>query len=244
MLPQPSTLENSGQKVVVWWSDYNDGGGDGDGECVKVGVVVETNTLTLTHHHHLTLQSSPFNYWVWRKRRGLTSTMGEISGPGYPQKKRRSLASTMGFRWVCVMDGNEVEVGEVAQALVEVTREPVEVVVEMLKEVVVVEVVVEMLKEAVVEETLHNVTAKITLAIRSQPPHYIILVEKRKPCSGFAQTCEEFGLTISLKKTDIMGQDVDSTPSIFIGDYTLEVVTNSTNLSLDVQLNTRRSSKQ
>ncbi|KAK4325144.1 hypothetical protein Pmani_004298 [Petrolisthes manimaculis] len=60
-----------------------------------------------------------------------------------------------------------------------------------------------------------------------------------------AQACEEFGLTISLKKTDIMGQDVSSTLSISIGNYTLEVVTNftylgstiSSNLSLDVELN-------
>ncbi|KAK4320191.1 hypothetical protein Pmani_008954 [Petrolisthes manimaculis] len=65
--------------------------------------------------------------------------------------------------------------------------------------------------------------------------------------NSFAQACEEFGLTISLKKTDIMGQDVNSTPSISIGDHTLEVVTKftylgstiSSNLSLDVELNTR-----
>ncbi|KAK4327285.1 hypothetical protein Pmani_002226 [Petrolisthes manimaculis] len=65
--------------------------------------------------------------------------------------------------------------------------------------------------------------------------------------NSFAQACEEFGLTISLKKTDIMGQDVNSAPSISIGNHTLEAVTNftylgstiSSNLSLDVELNTR-----
>ena len=56
--------------------------------------------------------------------------------------------------------------------------------------------------------------------------------------------CGEFGLTISLRKTTIMGQDVSKTPSISIGDFTLEVVegftylgsTISSNLSLEVEL--------
>ena len=39
-----------------------------------------------------------------------------------------------------------------------------------------------------------------------------------------AHACKEFGLEISLKKTNIMGQDVSSTPCISIGDDTLEVV--------------------
>ncbi|XP_076444017.1 uncharacterized protein LOC143282301 [Babylonia areolata] len=55
----------------------------------------------------------------------------------------------------------------------------------------------------------------------------------------------EFGLTISLKKTNVMGQDVSSTPSISTGDFTLEVVEdftclssiNSSGLSLDAELN-------
>ena len=63
----------------------------------------------------------------------------------------------------------------------------------------------------------------------------------------FAHACDEFGLTISLRKTDIMGQDVSSIPCISIGDHTLEVVedftylgsTISSNLSLDTELNTR-----
>ena len=38
----------------------------------------------------------------------------------------------------------------------------------------------------------------------------------------FASACREFGLTVSLKKTKVMGQDVSSAPNIHIGDYTLE----------------------
>ncbi len=63
--------------------------------------------------------------------------------------------------------------------------------------------------------------------------------------SSFARA-SEFGLTISLKKTNVMGQDVSSTPCISIGDHTLEVVEDftylgsiSSNLSLDNELNTR-----
>ncbi|XP_063600740.1 uncharacterized protein LOC134776919 [Penaeus indicus] len=58
---------------------------------------------------------------------------------------------------------------------------------------------------------------------------------------------QSIGLTISLKKTQVMGQDVSSAPSISIGDHTLEVggevhlsrATISSNLSLDAELNTR-----
>ncbi|XP_037803948.1 uncharacterized protein LOC119598373 [Penaeus monodon] len=63
----------------------------------------------------------------------------------------------------------------------------------------------------------------------------------------FAHACREFGLTISLKKTNILGQDVSSNPSITIGDYILEVVedftylgsTISSSFSLDAKLNKR-----
>ena len=59
----------------------------------------------------------------------------------------------------------------------------------------------------------------------------------------FTCACPEFSITISLKKTKIMGQDISSIPSISIGDCTLEVVedfiylgsTISSNLSLDWQ---------
>ena len=64
--------------------------------------------------------------------------------------------------------------------------------------------------------------------------------------SCFTCACREFGLTISLKKTNIMGQDLSSIPSISISNYTLDVMedftylgsTISRNLSLDAELNT------
>ena len=63
----------------------------------------------------------------------------------------------------------------------------------------------------------------------------------------FTCACREFGLTISLKKTNIMGQNLSSIPSISIGNYILEVVEDftyfhsmiSSNLSLDAELNTQ-----
>ena len=71
--------------------------------------------------------------------------------------------------------------------------------------------------------------------------------ELQRLIDRFAAACAEFGLTISLKKTQVMGQDVSSAPSISIGDHTLEVVdkftylgsTISSNLSLDAELDTR-----
>ena len=40
----------------------------------------------------------------------------------------------------------------------------------------------------------------------------------------FSKACQDFGLTISLKKTQIMGQGVDSIPSITISTQESEVV--------------------
>ena len=65
--------------------------------------------------------------------------------------------------------------------------------------------------------------------------------------SRLAATCNEFGLTISLKKTEIMLQDVSNTPNISIGEHTLNIVdkftylgsTIANNLSLDSELSTR-----
>ena len=59
--------------------------------------------------------------------------------------------------------------------------------------------------------------------------------------------CHDFGLTISLKKTNVLGQDVDTSPVITIDNYELEVVheftylgsTTTDNLSLDAELNKR-----
>ena len=57
----------------------------------------------------------------------------------------------------------------------------------------------------------------------------------------FAHACREFGLTISLKKTNVIARDASQVPSVKISDYTLEVVEDfiylgsniSNNLSLD-----------
>ena len=35
----------------------------------------------------------------------------------------------------------------------------------------------------------------------------------------FSTACKEFGLTISLKKTEVMGQDVSATPEIKIDEH-------------------------
>ena len=62
----------------------------------------------------------------------------------------------------------------------------------------------------------------------------------------FSNACQDFGLTISLKKTQVMGQDVDSPPAISINDQELDVVhfvylgsTISDTLSLGAELNKR-----
>ena len=59
------------------------------------------------------------------------------------------------------------------------------------------------------------------------------------------QACKDFGLTISLKKTNVLGQDVNTSPVITIDNYKLEVVqqftylgsTISENISLDAENN-------
>ena len=63
----------------------------------------------------------------------------------------------------------------------------------------------------------------------------------------FASACDAFGLTISVKKTEVMAQGTDSPPSISIGENTLVNVsqftnlgsTISSNLSLDAEMNRR-----
>ena len=63
----------------------------------------------------------------------------------------------------------------------------------------------------------------------------------------FSHTCRDFGLTISLKKTNVLGQDVNTPPVITIDNYQLEVVheftylgsTITDNLSLEAELNKR-----
>ena len=63
----------------------------------------------------------------------------------------------------------------------------------------------------------------------------------------FSQACKDFGLTISLKKTNVLGQNVEAPPVIGIDNYELDVVhqftylgsTISDNLSLDTELDRR-----
>ena len=63
----------------------------------------------------------------------------------------------------------------------------------------------------------------------------------------FSKACQDFGLTINLKKTQVIGQGLDSSPSITISTQELEVVhdfvyldsTISDTLSLVVKLDKR-----
>ena len=63
----------------------------------------------------------------------------------------------------------------------------------------------------------------------------------------FSDACLEFNLTISLKKTEVMGQDVSAVPEIKIGDHTLGVTdaftylgsTITSNLLLEAEITTR-----
>lgn len=50
----------------------------------------------------------------------------------------------------------------------------------------------------------------------------------------FSHACKEFGLTISLKKTNVMCQGVEETPSIVIDDHSLEVVDSFTYLGATI----------
>ena len=69
----------------------------------------------------------------------------------------------------------------------------------------------------------------------------------RRLMNVFSQACKDFGLTISLKKTNVVGQDVPTLPTTVIENYQLDVVhqftyigsTISDNLSLDVGINKR-----
>lgn len=69
----------------------------------------------------------------------------------------------------------------------------------------------------------------------------------QKLVDRFAEACKEFGLTISLKKTQILAQGAEHPPEISIGDHKLEVVdhftylgsTVSSCLSIDREINTR-----
>jgi len=63
----------------------------------------------------------------------------------------------------------------------------------------------------------------------------------------FSQACRDFGLTISLKKTKILGQGTETPPAITIDDHELDAVHQFTylgstitgNLSLDAEIDER-----
>ena len=63
----------------------------------------------------------------------------------------------------------------------------------------------------------------------------------------FSQACKDFGLTISLKNTNVLGQDTEAPPVITIDDYELDAVCKFTylgstitdNLSLDAEIDKR-----
>ena len=53
----------------------------------------------------------------------------------------------------------------------------------------------------------------------------------------FSQACKDFGLTISLKKTNVLGQDTMELPAITIDDYELDVVEQLTYLGSTITKN-------
>ena len=71
--------------------------------------------------------------------------------------------------------------------------------------------------------------------------------ELQKLLNMFSHVCKEFGLTISIKKTKVMGQDVDNCPNVTIDGTPLDVMntftyigaTITSKLSLNVEITTR-----
>ena len=71
--------------------------------------------------------------------------------------------------------------------------------------------------------------------------------ELQSPMDRFSQAYKDFGLTISLKKTNVLGQSTETPPSITIDDYKLDAVhqftylgsTITDNLSLDAEIDKR-----
>ena len=55
----------------------------------------------------------------------------------------------------------------------------------------------------------------------------------------FTHACREFGLTISLKKTNVSARDTSQVPSVKINDFTYLGSNISNNLSLDTEINRR-----
>ena len=53
----------------------------------------------------------------------------------------------------------------------------------------------------------------------------------------FSQACKEFGLTISIKKTKAMDQDMDNPPNVMIGGTPLDVMNTFTYLGATITSN-------
>lgn len=53
----------------------------------------------------------------------------------------------------------------------------------------------------------------------------------------FSQVSEDFGMTISLKKTNVLAQGAEAPPAITIDDYKLEVVSQFTHLGSTITSN-------
>ena len=71
--------------------------------------------------------------------------------------------------------------------------------------------------------------------------------EHQSSMDCFSEACKDFGLTISLKKTNVLGQDTEALPVITIDNYELDAVCQFTylgsiitdNLSLDADIDKR-----
>ena len=71
--------------------------------------------------------------------------------------------------------------------------------------------------------------------------------ELQKLMDHFSQACKDFGLSISLKKTNVLGQNTEAPPVITIDNYELDVVhqftylgsTITDNLTLDIEIDKR-----
>ena len=93
-------------------------------------------------------------------------------------------------------------------------------------------------REVLIRDMLYADDAAITTHTEQELQ---ILVDR------FSQACKEFGLSISLKKTNILAQDTKTSPTITIDNYQLDVVhqftylgsTITDNLSLDAEIDKR-----
>jgi len=93
-------------------------------------------------------------------------------------------------------------------------------------------------REAVIRDMLFADDAAVTTQTQQ---------ELQSQIDRFSQACNDFGLTISLKKTNVLGQDIAEAPIITIDDYELDVVRQFTylgstitdNLSVDAEIDKR-----